>query len=223
LCDERSDRLEPTSFAAIAGWAEDDHAAAFAAFRRTCDALRQGRPALRPAAGPGAALLTVCEAARGLGDAPRGEAARTFFERHFTPVHVLPPGGDGFLTGYYEPVFEGSRTPDGPFQTPLLARPDDLVTVPQGQTLPGLPPGLQAARRTADGFAPYPDRAAIEGGAAGPGAEPLVYLGEPGEAFIVHVQGLSSSAVVPGRAGSNAASGSPLSTGSLPGPSRHEK
>jgi membrane-bound lytic murein transglycosylase A len=48
---------------------------------------------------------------------------------------------------------------------------------------------LQAARRTAQGYEPYPDRQAIEGGALGERAKPIVYLREPGEAFIIHVQG----------------------------------
>ena len=72
---------------------------------------------------------------------------------------------------------------------PLLDRPDDLVTIPQGESLPGIDPALQAARRTPQGFEPYPDRAAIEDGALGLGARPVVWLREPGEAFILHVQG----------------------------------
>jgi membrane-bound lytic murein transglycosylase A len=83
----------------------------------------------------------------------------------------------------------GSRERQGPFQVPLLARPDDLVTIPQGETRPGLDAGLQGARRTASGYEAYPDRAAIEDGALGARARPIVHLREPGEAFIIHVQG----------------------------------
>ena len=50
------------------------------------------------------------------------------------------------------------------FPMPLLARPDDLVTIPQGETLPGsIPPAGRAADGA--GLEPYPDRAAIEDGA----------------------------------------------------------
>ena len=35
--------------------------------------------------------------------------------------------GRGFLTGYFEPEFDGSLTPTESFPAPLLARPDDLV------------------------------------------------------------------------------------------------
>ncbi|HEY8383928.1 MAG TPA: MltA domain-containing protein [Microvirga sp.] len=180
-------RLEPVAFADLAGWAADDHAAAFQTFRRHCEHL--ATPALRPAQAPDSALLAVCWAALDHGALSRTEARR-FFETRFRPFAVVPPGGRGFLTGYYEPEFAGSRTATGPYRVPLLARPADLVTVPQGETLPGLDPALQAARRQPNGaFEPYPDRAAIEDGTLGALAQPIVHLREPGEAFIIHVQG----------------------------------
>ena len=190
-------RLEPLSFAALAGWAQDDHAAAFAAFRRSCESLAAGAAVLRPAREPDRDLAAVCAAA--LAAAPVGaDEARRFFEAHFAPFAVIPPAGTGFLTGYYEPVFQGSRTPTEAYRVPLLARPDDLVTIPQGERLPGLDPVLQAARRTAEGYEPYPDRAAIEDGALGRAARPIVYLREPGEAFIVQVQGSARIALADG-------------------------
>jgi len=181
-------RLEALSFRDLAGWEADDHAAAFRAFLRSCRALDAGSAGLRPAQAPEADLLAVCREALKAPDADRAEARR-FFEAHFQPFAVIPPSGDGFLTGYYEPEFEGSRTADSTYKVPLLDRPADLVTVPQGESLPGLGKGLQAARRRGDGYEPYPDRAAIEDGALGPLAKPIVYLREPGEAFIIHVQG----------------------------------
>lgn len=181
-------RLEALSFEDLAGWREDDHAAAFAAFRRSCRALDAGSAALRPAVEARFDLRAVCRAALDL-DEPSKTEARAFFEAHFQPFSVIPHSGSGFLTGYYEPEFQGSRTADGTYRVPLLARPDDLITLPQGETLPGPEPGLQAARRTGTGYEPYPDRAAIEDGALGSRARPVVFLREPAEAFIIHVQG----------------------------------
>jgi membrane-bound lytic murein transglycosylase A len=167
---------------------DDDHLAAFRTFRHSCDALVSGETELRPATVPGPALLSVCRRAAAMPD-PDRDGARRFFEDAFAPFAVVPPSGHGFLTGYYEPEFEGSRTRSRDFPVPLLGRPEDLVTIAQGETLPGIDPGLQAARRTASGFEPYPDRSAIESGALGTLAKPIVYLREPGEAFIIHVQG----------------------------------
>ena len=179
--------LRDLSFAELDGWAADDHAAALGAFLRSCRAILASDPALRPAQAPQPDLLPVCRAALGLGD-PSPAEARAFFEAHFQPTLIVPSSGNGFLTGYYEPEFEGSRTATPSYRVPLLDRPGDLVTVPQGESLPGLE-GLQAARRTATGHEPYPDRAAIEDGTLGSQAKPIVYLREPGEAFIIHVQG----------------------------------
>jgi membrane-bound lytic murein transglycosylase A len=181
-------RLEPLPFTDLAGWAADDHEAAFQAFLRSCRALTARAAELRPAQAPQGDLLAVCREALKNPDASRAEARR-FFETHFQPVAVTPHSGNGFLTGYYEPEFWGSRTSDATYRVPLLDRPDDLVTLAQGETLPGLDKGLQAARRTRNGYEPYPDRAAIEEGALGSRAKPIVYLREPGEAFIIHVQG----------------------------------
>jgi membrane-bound lytic murein transglycosylase A len=181
-------RLEPLSFADLAGWAADDHKSAFRTFQTSCESLAAGRPVLRPAEAPDRDLVAICRAALEAGDPSRAQA-RAFFEARFTPFEVVPPAGAGFLTGYYEPVFQGSRTRAGPYTVPLLARPDDLVTLARGETLPGIDPALQAARRTPAGFEPYPDRAAIEDGALGAAAKPVVHLREPGEAFIIQVQG----------------------------------
>jgi peptidoglycan lytic transglycosylase A len=180
--------LQPLTFGDLAGWADDDHAAAFRAFRRSCEALSGQQAELRPARNPDAALLTICRTALSIQDGSKANARR-FFEDHFAPYEVVPTTGRGFLTGYYEPEFQGSRQPDASYAVPLLDRPDDLITIPQGETLPGLEPGLQAARRTPKGHEAYPDRAAIEEGALGSRAKPIVYLREPGEAFIIHVQG----------------------------------
>jgi membrane-bound lytic murein transglycosylase A len=181
-------RLEPLAFSDLAGWAADDHAAAFRAFRRSCEHNVAEVPALRPALAPDGSLARVCREALAF-RGPTNSSARAFFESRFSPFAIRPSEGAGFLTGYYEPEFEGARDRSGPFRVPLLARPDDLVTIPPGDRLPGLDPHLQAARRTPSGYEPYPDRAEIEDGALGERAKPIVHLREPGEAFIIHVQG----------------------------------
>lgn len=179
-------RLEPLSFVALPGWAEDDHAAAFDVFLKSCEAILSGAPELRPAGLTGEHLLTVCRAAQVGKIAPRA-----FFETHFIPHAVTTESGNGFLTGYFEPEYEGSFEASEDFAVPLLARPHDLVTIPAGESLPGIPDHLQAAARTADGYAPYPDRAAIEDGALADRARPIVHLRHASEAFIIHVQGSS--------------------------------
>jgi membrane-bound lytic murein transglycosylase A len=182
--------LQRVGFADIAGWAGDDHVAAFAAFRATCAALVAGTPATRPGLPPGADLLAACKGALDLGPTVERKTARDFFETRFQPWLVTVPGGEGFLTGYYEPEVEGARERSDAFPVPVLGRPDDLVTFRPGETPSDLAQDLSGALRRADGrLAPYPDRAAIEDGAlAGRGLERL-WLRDRIELFFAQVQG----------------------------------
>ena len=176
----------PVDFAALPGFAHDDHAAALVVFRASCAAIVTDAKAIRSARATPEALKRACHAALALGSKVEEFGARRFFETYFTPRRLDP----GFLTGYYEPVVEGALARSEAFQTPLLARPDDLVGAKPGQPIPGLDPTLSAARRLPDGtLAPFPDRAAIEAGALGAEAKPLVWLRDPVEAFFIHVQG----------------------------------
>jgi membrane-bound lytic murein transglycosylase A len=193
-------RLERIAFADLPGWARDDHAAALAAFRLTCPLVIEGRAALRPAVLTSGDLAAACRAALDLPEDAPAEAARSFFEAWFVPHRIVPPGGDGFLTGYFEPELAGSLGPTARFSTPLRARPADLVSLAEGETRPGLDPALRAALPDgAGGFRAVPTRAEIEEGALDADAPPIVWLEEPGEAFIVHVQGSARVRLEDGR------------------------
>ncbi|MFC7052428.1 murein transglycosylase A [Hansschlegelia quercus] len=176
----RAEEPRPVAFADLPGWAADDHAAALAALKVSCGGVDPQAPKLREGVPDGAALTQVC--ARAAAVPP--EAARSFFEDIFQPVLI----GRGRLTGYYEPEIEGSLKPDGRFDTPLLARPDDLVSLDPGVVASGLPAGLSAARRTAAGLEPFPTRAAIEDGALAGRRLELLYADRI-NAFFTHVQG----------------------------------
>lgn len=90
--------------------------------------------------------------------------------------------GEVLFTGYCEPIYDASRTPGGAFRYPLYRRPDDLASTAEGKPL---------GRRLADGrLVPYYTRREIDeqGALRGRGLE-LVYLRDPLEAFLVHIQG----------------------------------
>lgn len=189
------------AFAEIPGWAEDDHAAAFRAFLETCAPILDGLTVLRNAMPASHALVAACEAARPIADKARQDrnAARVFFETGFEAVEILPQGKTAFLTAYYEPEIAASLTQTSEFPVPVLARPEDLLTLRQGETRPGIPPDLQAARITKDGLEPYPDRAAIWAGAlAGRNLE-IAWLRDEAELFITQVQGSARLKLPDGR------------------------
>lgn len=185
------------AFSDLDGWAGDDHAAAFRAFLATCDPLLDGRAALRDALPAPESLKEICGRARARSTSLPAAEARAFFEDNFAPIDIRPQGGSGFLTAYFEPEIRASPVRTAEFPIPVLGRPADLETLKQGETRPGLDPALQAARRVAGGFEPYPDRAAIWAGALdGQGFE-IAWLRDHAELFIVQVQG-SARLVLPG-------------------------
>lgn len=189
----------PVSFSALDGWLADDHRAALEAFKVSCRAVVDDAPALRPAVAALPALKALCLEALDLPASITPEQARQFFERFFTPYRVEPVSGQGFLTGYFEPVIDGSLTRTDAYPAPVLGRPADLVTLQPGEPRGNLDPALAAARRTAGGLEPFPDRAAILAGAlAGQGLEQL-FLRDDAEVFITQVQGSARVRLTDGR------------------------
>ena len=161
-------QYEPVDWTDLDGWASDDHATAFAAFLESCRALngKRQQPG-REAAKITDALKTICE--RGFAAVPLEEAdARQFFEDNFRPVRISKLGDtDGFLTGYYEPIIDGSRVPTGEFTAPLYRRPPNLAISGRrklGDSFPskGVKVGRRVGRRK---IVPYYDRGQIEDGA----------------------------------------------------------
>ena len=157
--------LEPTDWNALDGWAMDDHAAAFATFLTSCRPLLRTIPPKAEMRPMYFALTHVCRQAVAVGQLA-AEQARTFFERNFRPLRITKLGdGAGFLTGYYEPIVDGSRFPTGIFKVPIYRRPRDLVP-PLNSTGSGFPNRGQSLRRTPNGdLVPYYDRGEILDGA----------------------------------------------------------
>ena len=99
------------AFADLAGWPDDDHAAALTAFEKGCAVTRD------------AALAGVCARALMLGPVNEGRA-RAFLEANFRPEAVAAPG---LLTAYFSPVYEARPSPAGAFTAPVRPRPSDLA------------------------------------------------------------------------------------------------
>lgn len=136
----------------LPGWFEDHHERALVAFRQSCAKL-------------GFAWRNPCQA---LVAVPRGDRteARQFFERYFNPHIVSNFDGNGFLTGYYEPILDGARERGGKYQTPIHLPPPDLATKQ-----------------------PYYTRAQLMAPPQRDSLRPLVWLADPVDAYTLHIQG----------------------------------
>lgn len=181
------------SFDDLPGWRGDDHAAAMTAFLRSCPmVLAAAHSGRKPGVAAAAAALTyACGEAVRLSAAGRITEAvgRAFFEGYFTPHRVEHNGSAGLLTGYYEPVVDGSRTRTAKFPIPIHRRPPDLVNVVDESMRGAKSDGLTHGRLTPSGIEAYATRAQIDQGAlAGKGLE-LLYLADAVERFFMQVQG----------------------------------
>ncbi len=107
-----------TGFDELPGWEQDDVVAGWPAFRSSCTAL-QRREGWRE----------VCAQSTGVARTPA--AIRAFFESRFDLLRILnnDASRDGEITGYFEPLLEGRRQPQGDFNVPVLGVPRDLYTI----------------------------------------------------------------------------------------------
>lgn len=181
-------------FSALPGWASDRHAAAIPALIRSCPPLekrgvRVSGGSFEKSFGGAAIWQSICAEARTL-PAGNDRAARTFFERRFTPAAVTGKDGpDGLITGYYEPELQGSRKRQGQFNVPLHVRPPDLVSVNLGRFSDALK-GKRIAGRVVKGrLVPYHNRSQIESGALRGKKLELVWVNDAADAFFLHIQG----------------------------------
>jgi membrane-bound lytic murein transglycosylase A len=182
-------QLEPLAWSALAGWDADDHIASFSAFVKSCAPfLANNKPHdPRPVY---EALWFACRQAAQLRPESAAEA-QAFFEENFRPVAIARIGeSKGLLTGYWEPVVEGSRFPSPEFHTPLYRRPPDLLVNGRPVGRGEVPNRATINRRNEKNeLVPYYDRAAIEAGALDGQHLEICWVRDPFEALAIQIQG----------------------------------
>jgi peptidoglycan lytic transglycosylase A len=180
----------PVAWSDIAGWSEDDHLSAYKAFRTSCRSIAEQRDLPTDPKALGTSLREPCRAAKAL-DITDDAKARAFFEEHFLPLRISRLGEDaGFVTGYYEPVIDGSRTQTDLYTVPVYRRPSNLFVRGFKQGAVSLPNKGQVFRKIGRRkLVPYYDRAEIEDGAiAGRGLE-ICWLKNQTDLLFAQIQG----------------------------------
>lgn len=186
--------LTASSFADIPEWQSDSHQEALIAFGKSCARIAQKGPqkslAEEASWGTYGDWQSIC--AKLVPETiVSPEAARYFFETNFTPYRVSDRQNEiGLFTGYYEPMIAASETQEGTYQTPIYARPADLVMVNLGEFMPELK-GKKIAGRVKEGYLkPYEDRAAIEDGKLPETTRKILFwASDPVDVFFLQIQG----------------------------------
>lgn len=132
----------------------------------------------------------VCDEAKAL---PAGDdaAARAFFERAFDAYAIVAPDGlaEGQVTGYYEPVIEGSRERSARYPRAVFGLPQDLVVVDLAGQYPELRGMRLRGRLNGRRLEPYYTRGEIDAQGAAFGAPVIAWIADPVELFFLQVQG----------------------------------
>jgi membrane-bound lytic murein transglycosylase A len=178
-------RFEAAAWSELQGWQQDALADAWPALQASCRAPRM------PAAWKGfcadAARISITDTS----------SQRQLLESRLKPWRVVSLSGDarhrtradmGLITGYYEPMLNGTRRRGGSFQTPLYAVPDDLLTLDLAEAYPALAGTRVRGRLQGRRVVPYPDRAQLADGRTLAGKE-LLWVDSAIDAFFLQIQG----------------------------------
>lgn len=171
--------LRATTWDAIGNWHDDNPQLAWSAFIASCSTLRNQ-----------AAWQAVCSVAASLGEPTRDMATR-FFETNFTPYQVINADGSdsGLVTGYYEPLLNGSRKKSARYRVPVYGVPEDLLVVDLGEVYPELKNMRLRGRIDGRRVVPYFNRAQIENGAAPVAGKEIAWVEDSVELFFMQIQG----------------------------------
>ena len=120
--------LQLVEWNALPGWRDDKVLAAWDSWLQSCSALK-AKPDWQ----------SVCAAALTL-KPTSDEEVRAFFQARFNVYQSLQADGsaDGLMTGYYEPLLFGSRTPSAALPIPLYTAPRNLLTMVLYSVYPAL-------------------------------------------------------------------------------------
>jgi membrane-bound lytic murein transglycosylase A len=174
-------RYERATWLQLPGWDADNLQEAWNAFFSSCRALRFRSEWAAP-----------CDAALAVTD-QSPVALHNYFEQYFEPYKILKVPSSvrqdtGLITGYYEPLVMGARTPSAEFTAPLYAPPPDLLIVDLASVYPELKGKRVRARLDGNHVVPYYTRAELPIDPAVQGRE-IVWINSALDAFLLEIQG----------------------------------
>lgn len=175
--------LQAAGWADLPGWAEasrTDLAASFEVFLASCKTLT--RQSL---------WKEVCSAARTASQEATGTDLRAWFETRFQPWTLVNPDGgrEGLVTGYYEPVVQGSRKRSKSYPVPVFAPPEDLITVELAELYPELKHLRLRGRIEGRKLVPYYSRAEWSRQENRRAETALLWVNDPVDFFFLQIQG----------------------------------
>lgn len=165
----------------VPGWSLDQAQEAWPALLNNCTVMAKKE----------ATWQAICQAAQS-NPATDAVSARTFFEQFFTPYQLFGENlkAEGLLTGYYEPLLQGSYQQTERFQYPIYSPPRDMLTIELAELFPELK-DKRVRGRLVEGnrVVPYYDRATIDGPNKPLASQEIIWVDNKEDLFFLHIQG----------------------------------
>ena len=168
-----TENMKAVSFTEIEGFYKDDLNHALEVFKKDCKKSKKNE------------LFTeVCEKAESEIDGKR------FFTLYFQPYKLLDENSsdEGLITGYYEPLLYGSLKKTARYKYPLYKTPKDMLIVDFTSIYHDLKSYKLRGKLVGNKVLPYDSREEIENNPSKE-LEPIVYVDNKVDVFLLHVQG----------------------------------
>ena len=168
----------------VDGFNQDNLSQAWPAWMQGCITL-VNKPAWKPACN--AATLLNASSPK----APSSYAINTYYKKYFTPYIATNIDGTdtGLITGYYEPVLNGSRKKSAQTPYPLYTQPSDLISAELGDIYPELKFKRVRGRLVGNKLLPYYTRAEIEAEPSPLQGREFIWIDDIIDVFFLQIQG----------------------------------
>ncbi|HSI43961.1 MAG TPA: murein transglycosylase A [Methylotenera sp.] len=176
--------LKAAKWEEVDGFNQDDLSQAWPAWMQSCSALNNK-----------SAWQKACSAAVQINSQsagkPSDDIVSSYFKQYFSVYKATNLDGSdtGTITGYYEPLLNGSRTKSAKYLYPLYASPNDLITVELDSIFPELRYKRVRGRLVGNKLVPYYNRAEIETDASPLKGRELLYIDDIIDVFFLQIQG----------------------------------
>lgn len=163
--------VKKIDFKDIPGFYQDDLTTALEVFKKDCQRAKKFE-----------LFANICKKSEEYTDASR------FFTENFTPYQLYSSKGldSGVITGYYEPLLNGSRTKSDVYKYPIYKTPDDMLIIDLSDSYPELKKYRLRGKLVDGKIVSYDDREDL---IKREDLEPICYVDDRIELFFLQVQG----------------------------------
>jgi len=173
------DLLKLAQWSDLGGLLNDNLTAAWPAWLQSCSSLVK-----RPQ------WTSACNAALAM-NKPNNATIIDYLSTHFDvyQAHNQDGSTSGMITGYYQPLLNGSRRKSAQYPYPLYREPADLITVELADTYPDLKYKRVRGKLVGKKLVPYSTRAEIDTKPSPLAGSELLWINDIIDVFFLQIQG----------------------------------